>query len=747
MANLDNIEQPAIDIPPAVDESGRNGGALRSPDIAAEAPRLLLAGVDLAVVENLRQLFSDQGMELVYAKGIAEAASALQEGLFELMVLQADSFDAQAKDVLAQAKARHVRLVVVGDPKDGDLVGEDQNIFGFVRSPCDTSELLAVSRQALKQIHLERACQALQSDLEQSHALMRVVVNSSSDLVYILDRKGCLIFSNDRLESLLGYRQGDLIGQHYSAIFHAEDLTLAQHVFQNRQTGAGFYQNVEIRLKRINQAGQGSSPPIKVELTSNGIYTNPAAPSAESFIGVYGVAANIAERKAVEDNIHFQAYHDLLTMLPNRNLFKDRLKVAMAQANRDERDFAVMFLDLDKFKQVNDNLGHPFGDQVLRAVAERLKACLRKGDTLARFGGDEFILLLPDVCTPKHVRALARKIIQKVNVPFNIDGNEISIGISIGIAFYPEAGKDVETIINNADLAMYHAKDLDTRKYKIFSSKITRGIADRLQFERDLRAALKEDQVGVCYRPQVSLVTGQVVGVESQIRWVHPAQGLISNEKFLQVAGQIGLIADVNERVYRHAFEEVISWRHLGLPDVMLLLSLPASQIESADFPGSFLEMLKQSGLENNLVEVEVMEEIFIQDMDAVAPKFRQLAREGVQIAVDRFDAAYFSLFHRQRFPIKTLKVDRAFVREIRGYEKESAIKGIVAMAHALDIRVIAEGVETAHQIEYLQKMKCDCAQGAFFGAPKSANEIVELLRGQPWTFFNSEFPFQSNQG
>ena len=682
----------------------------------------LIISSDADLRQQLERFCGEHGLQAQCADDL----DTVVKGVFDLLLLsEAVVADIQPDTLLAlQDYDPFALILLVSEGYDLAFNQQFPYFSSYVRLPYDEHELAWACTQACRQLELERS-------VEKSDALLQSMVNGSPDPVYILDKEGCFMFVNDRLETMLSYPRGSLIGQHYSVMIHEDDKDLARYIFSNRKIVSGLYQNIEIRLQpAISETWLGASA-ITVEMTSSGIFTSSGQ---DRFIGVYGLARRIAEAKDVEDSVHFQVYHDFLTGLPNRVLFRDRLDVAISQAKRQNKVLAVMFIDLDKFKDVNDNLGHPVGDEVLQLVAERLKSILRRGDTLARFGGDEFILLLPEANSVHSAEVIAQKIIKQLHEPFHIKDNQVTIGASIGIALYPDSGRDVEEMIAHADLAMYHAKSLDKPDYQVFSRQIAHSAEDRQQLKSDLQKSLNEDQFTVCYQPQVDLITGEIKTVECLVRWHHPERGLVPRETFLAVAEQSGLITQVNERMHKYAFQDMLDWQDAGLPPVSLLLAMSASQVRGDAFPGAFLRALWQSRLDNEQVEVGVMEDVITQNIESLASKLARIGRAGAGITIDGFGAAWFSLFHLQRFPVSTLKVDRVFVRELHGYEQESVIKGIVAMAHALNIRVVADGVETKHQLKYLQDVGCNGAQGPFFGPPLSAETMAKLLQEQPWS-------------
>jgi diguanylate cyclase (GGDEF)-like protein/PAS domain S-box-containing protein len=586
---------------------------------------------------------------------------------------------------------------------------------------------------ALRQVRLEHQHDAMESKLKESEELHRFIVNSSPDLVYMLDRNGCFSFVNDRIEAMLGYGKEDIIGKHYSELVDEDDLLAADNLFNERRTGDRAVKNVELRLKskrRDSRVGLTRTKSVWTELTAMGIYADNSERTRKNFAGTYGTARDISERKQAQEVINFQAYHDLLTHLPNRALLKDRLNLAITQARRNKRKLGAMFLDLDRFKLVNDTLGHSMGDRLLKAVANRLQSCLRSGDTLSRFGGDEFTLLLPEVRTRDDVVVIAEKILDRLNQPFVIDGHELFVGASIGIAMYPEAGDTGEELIQNADIAMYHVKGRGKNGYQFFSEEMNHQFSSRLSLERELRNGLIQGEFEVYYQPQVSLQNGKITGVEALVRWRHGIRGLIEPREFLPLAEETGLITQIDEYVQRQAFNEVASWQRAGLGDVCVSVNLTAMQLEQDDFVERFVASLRTSGLPAKSVKLEITENTLMQDMEVIIPKLKAVRKLGAHIAIDDFGTGYSSLSYLHQFPINTLKIDRSFVGDIRAeHEDASIIDAIVAMARGLHLDLIAEGVENHTQLEYLQQQGCEEVQGFIFSPAVPASDLVSLLK------------------
>ena len=710
----------------------------------ADNPEPVLPGAQILLVDDkpellssLHQLVTLYGYEADKALGGTEAMEFLKQKRFDVVLLDLIMPGISGHDILDFVSREKLACKVIVVSGDASFSGVKHALhcgaFDFVKKPYEPGELISTMETALRQCQLESQNLLMEEQLQESESLHRFIVNSSPDLVYMLDRNGCFTFINDRIDTLLGYTKDELIGKHYSELVDDDHLEQASHTFNERRTGERAAHNVEMRLKsRLTRRGSrfSQSQNIWVELTAEGIYSDPKERTRDKFVGTYGTARDISERKEHEQQINFQAYHDLLTHLPNRALLKDRLNLGIAQARRNKRKLAVMFLDLDRFKLVNDTLGHSMGDRLLKAVANRLQSCLRRGDTLSRFGGDEFTLLLPEVRTRDDVVVIASKILDRLNSPFVIDGHELFVGASIGIAMYPEAGDTGETLIQNADIAMYHIKGRGKNGYQFFSEEMNHKFSTRLTTERELRNGLAQGELRVYYQPQVSLSTGRIAGVEALVRWQHPARGVVEPIEFLPVAEETGLITQIDEFVQQQAFEDVAGWRRAGLGDINLSVNLSTTQLEQESFVERFTSMLEASGLEPSAVKLEITEHTLMQDMEVIIPKLKEMRKRGLCIAVDDFGTGYSSLSYLQQFPISTLKVDRTFVSDIRADNSDaSIINAIVAMARGLNLELIAEGVENRTQLKYLRSQGCSEAQGFIFSRALPAQEVVELLR------------------
>lgn len=699
--------------------------------------RLLLVDDKPELLTSLHHLVTLYGYDAEQALGGEAALRALEKNDYDVILLDLIMPGVSGHDILdhiAREKLSCKVIVVSGDSSfSGVKHALHCGAFDFVKKPYEAAELIATMETALRQVKLEKQNDFMEGQLKESEELHRFIVNASPDVVYMLDRNGCFSFLNDRIGPLLGFPKAELLGCHFSELVDEVDVEAVNNLFNERRTGTRAVSNVEVRLKskhKDRRANPARTQSVWFELTAMGIYADNNERTRENFVGTYGTARDISERKEAEEVINFQAYHDLLTHLPNRALLKDRLDLAIAHAQRNKRKLAAMFLDLDRFKLVNDTLGHSMGDRLLKAVAKRLQSCLRQGDTLSRHGGDEFTLLLPEIRTRDDVVVISEKILDRLNEPFVIDSHELFVGASIGIAMYPEAGTTGEVLIQNADIAMYHVKGRGKNGYQFFSEEMNHQFFSRLSLEREIRNAITQNEFEVHYQPQVSLQSGDITGVEALVRWRHPSRGLVEPREFLPLAEETGLIRQIDELVQKQAFQDVASWHKAGLGKIQLSVNLTATQIEQDGFVECFVQSLSASGLAPKFVKLEITENTLMQDLEIIIPKLKEVRQLGVRIAIDDFGTGYSSLSYLQQFPINTLKIDRSFVCEIRAEQGgASIVDAIVAMARGLHLDLIAEGVENRTQLKYLQAQGCEEVQGFIFSPAVPANDLIELLK------------------
>ena len=451
------------------------------------------------------------------------------------------------------------------------------------------------------------------------------------------------------------------------------------------------------------------------------------------FRGYRGTGRDITQQRLSEEKIRYMAHHDALTQLPNRLLLQDRIGQAIAKAKRNDEVLALLFVDLDHFKTINDSLGHPIGDRLLQAVARRLLACTRAADTVARIGGDEFVVLLGDLDRPETARHVAQKVLEALSEPLALDGHALQVTPSIGIAAYPSDGEDVETLMRNADTAMYHAKQVGRNNFQFFTQAMNEAAQQRLQLENDLRYAVERGELVLLYQPQLDLRSGGIVGFEALVRWRHPQRGMVAPSEFIPAAEETGLIGAIGEWVLRAACAQAIDWHGAGHTTLQAAVNCSAKQFQEDGFVALIDDILRSSGMPAQRLELEITESVIIHHTAEVNARFQALEDMGVRISIDDFGTGYSSLSYLKRLSIHQLKIDQSFVRDIGTDPNDAAIvSAIVTIAHALGLEVVAEGVETAEQLSFLRAVGCDVAQGYLFSKPMPADEFERLLAG--WT-------------
>ncbi len=442
------------------------------------------------------------------------------------------------------------------------------------------------------------------------------------------------------------------------------------------------------------------------------------------------------ERKRLEEQLFFNAFHDALTGLPNRELFMDRLgRVFERRKRHEDYMFAVFYLDLDRFKLINDSLGHLKGDKLLVAVAKRLISCVRASDTVSRHGGDEFVLILDDIKTTTDILIVADRLLKELPLPFNLDGEEVFISASIGIAISTIAYKNVEHLLSAADSAMYRAKELGKARYEIYSQVPQESALTILKLESALRHAIMQNQFLLYYQPIVSLTSNEITGIEALVRWQHPENGLVLPSEFIPLAEETGLIVSIGEWVLKTACMQSRAWHEAGYNKTRIKVNFSARQFNNHKLPMHVDKIIKETGFTAGALEIEITESIAMKDIDFSVNILNALNSMGIRISIDDFGTGYSSLGSLKRFPISILKIDISFVREIgKNSDSEAITKAIIALAHNLNMKTIAEGVETKEQLEFLRANGCDEIQGYLVSRPMPAEEMTELLR-KDWHF------------
>jgi diguanylate cyclase (GGDEF)-like protein/PAS domain S-box-containing protein len=698
---------------------------------------ILIVDDEPRIRSSLRLLLEGKGLNILECDTGNGALLTLQSQEIDLVLLDINLPDISGLEVMewiANNKIPTSVIIVSADAHiDSAIRALRSGVAEFVRKPHELGEIQRKVENALHRRRLERNHALMTARLEQSERLHRFLVDSSPDLIYTLDHEGRFIFINGRVEQLLGYSRDDLIGCHFSVIVHEEDLEQAVYAFTERRSDSRATSNIEVRLKCDNNSSRTfDRRHIVAMLSSVGIYDNKQNDHDDEprrFMGTYGVARDVTEFRIAEETISFQALHDHLTKLPNRRLFKDRLELSMTQSKRYGGMVGIMFIDLDRFKMVNDTYGHAEGDELLKGVAHRLSGCVRASDTLARQGGDEFTILLPDLHQAEDAAVIAEKILEELENPFTIAGINYRATASIGISIFPRDGDSADLLLKNADIAMYKVKGSGRNGYKFFAKEMYVGFHERINLENELRQAIQNSEFELHYQPQINVKTNRMVGMESLIRWRHPLHGLMSPGGFIDFAEEIGLISAITDWVLNEACRQIVLWRAIGLTDLRIAVNVSPQEFNDGDVVDRIISCLSRYHLPGHVLGIEITENLLLHDVSGVIDKVRHLREHGIHISIDDFGTRYSSLNYLRKFPINTIKIDKSFVRDMDDHHNSfPIIHAIIGIARGFGLQLMAEGIETSIQMETLQSLGCEEMQGFYFSKPLPAAEVERLL-------------------
>ena len=556
-----------------------------------------------------------------------------------------------------------------------------------------------------------------EKEMQLKYAHQAQIIEQVHDSVVSVTLFGIITSWNVGSELLLGYKAHEMIGKHISSIYPEKDHKLLKEGMDKAIKDEQFSAEVHL-IKKSNKV-------VPAELT----LTLLKDAKGES-VGVICYAQDITERRIAQAKLRHQAHYDSLTDLPNRTLFNDRLKQGIEKAKRNGLNLALLFIDLDRFKQINDSLGHDIGDLVLKAVTLRLKSQLRKGDTLARLGGDEFIIIMEDLEKEKDASLLARKILNVLKEPMNIDKHTLYVSSSIGISTYPQDSVDPHDLLKYADVAMYKAKEEGRNNFQFYSYEMTELVFERVMMEANLREAIKNHEFVTHYQPQIDASKNKIVGVEALVRWKHPTLGLIFPSKFINMAEENGLVLEIDHFMMQTAMKQVKKWYDEGLNPGTLALNLTVRQLEKDDFLEMLQDNLKKYEFKPEWLELEITESEIIKKFDSSISKLQEIHSLGIRVAIDDFGTGYSSLSYLKKLPIDKLKIDQSFVRDIPENEEDNAIvKAVVALAQSLGLDMVAEGVENDIQKNFLLENGCNNIQGHYYSRAVPSNEMYEYLQ------------------
>lgn len=575
----------------------------------------------------------------------------------------------------------------------------------------ETIALVGIGRDITLRRLAERA-------LRESEARFRSLIELSSDWYWEQDADLQFIDIEDP-NNKSSYTRDEVLGKHLKELPGTALLSESWIGYDDLVAERKAFRDLELR--RVADNGKT----YFISLTGL-----PAFDEDGNFRGYRGIGRDISDRKRSEQHIHFLATHDSLTSLPNRFMFSQILNLAIESAHRYHRKLAVFFIDLDRFKNINDTLGHEAGDFLLCEMAARLKQCLRASDVVGRLGGDEFVILLPEPESTEQIATVAQKILSASLNPIDINGQECRVTASIGICVYPDDGKDEQALMKNADIAMYRAKEEGKNNYQFYSPDIEARSLERLVLENNLRMALERNEFFLHYQAKRNLQTGEIAGVEALVRWQHPELGVISPAQFIPLAEETGLIVLIGRWVLKTACAQNVAWLKQGLPPLCMAVNLSVRQFFDEHLINDVADALRESGMQPELLEMEITEGMVMQDAERAIRILTAIKALGVRLAIDDFGVGYSSLAQIKRFPIDTLKVDSSFIRDIPQNREDRAItEAIIAMGRTLSLTVIAEGVETKEQEAFLRDHNCDQSQGYYFSKPISPEDFVSFMK------------------
>ena len=686
-------------------------------------PKILLIENDPAVAEKIRAALAVPGsgpFEVEWTRQLSESLGRLGKKGIDAVLLELslpDSHGIATFDKLF-AVAPDIPILVLGNGNEAlakEAVGRGAQDY-LLAGHLDSYSLPRALHNAIERKAVEDALY-----VEKERAV--VTLNSIGDAVLCTDISGKITYLNLVAETLTGWPRQEAIGKPLADVFRIIDGAtrktgrdpMEMAVEQNRTVGLTV-NCVLIRRDGFESAIEDSAAPIHDR--------------AGHITGAVIVFHDVSAARALSVQMTHSAQHDVVTNLPNRLLLNDRITQAIASGRRWNRPIAVIFLDLDRFKYINDSMGHATGDKLLQSVSKRLLASVRGSDTVSRQGGDEFVILLSEITFPEDAATSAKKILLSLSAPHSIGGQDLHINGSIGISVYPEDGEDAETLIKNADTAMYHAKENGRNNFQFFEEEMNLKAVERQSLEGSLHCALEREEFLLHYQPKVNLDTGEITGVEALIRWQQPDRGLVPPSQFVPIAEDCGLIVQIGRWVLREACRQARAWQDAGLEFKRISINVSAVEFRDKGFVEAVRMILSETGFDARNLDFELTEGVLMEDAESSAALLQELKTLGVHLAVDDFGTGYSSLSYLQQFPIDVLKIDKSFVQRITSDpDGSSIVSAIIDMGKNLKQRVIAEGIETEEQRVFLQAHHCEEGQGYLFSRPLPAAQFAQLLR------------------
>ena len=686
--------------------------------------RLLLIEDNPGDARLFREMLNEQAshdIEMTHVERMSEAEEHLAEHAVDIILLDPGLPDTQGLESVRRARgaAPNTPLVVLTELDDESLAAQalqEGAQHYLVKGQIESRGLMRALRYAIERKIMEEAL-----FVEQERA--QVTLNSIGDAVACTDFSGNLTFLNLVAERMTGWSLQEAAGRPMAEVFQIVDAASHEAIPDPMQIAITRNRTGHLPFNSILVRRDGLEMPIEDSVAP--IHDREGSPT-----GAVMVFHDVSAARAMVVEMTHSAQHDLLTGLPNRVLLNDRIGQAIAMAPRHKKQVAVLFLDLDGFKHVNDSLGHPIGDKLLRSISTRLLSCVRSSDTVSRQGGDEFVVLLSEVERSEDAAITARRMLTAVAEPHPIDHHNLHITASIGVSVYPGDGLNAETLIKNADTAMYQTKESGRRGFQFFMPAMNARAVARHSIEESLRGALERQEFVLHYQPKIDLRTGLITGAEALIRWNHPTRGIVPPMEFIPIAEECGLILPIGHWVLREACAQAQAWADAGLPVTTMAVNVSALEFADDRFLAGVFAVLDEKGLDPRLLELEMTESVLMRNVESTASILQTLREQGIRVAIDDFGTGYSSLSYLRKLPVDALKIDQSFVREIStAGDDTNILTAVINMARSRKLRVIAEGVETPDELAFLRAHLCDEAQGYYFSRPVPHEQFARLLQ------------------
>lgn len=676
-------------------------------------PLILVVDDSVFMRSTFRHFLVNEGYEIVEAENGMDAIYLFEKIKPDIVLMDYVMPGINGVETCARLQelidGKNTPVIMITSLEDEDSVNLafEAGATDYISKPINW----AVLKQRLNRLIKARRTE---KDLDKSEAFAISIIDHAVEGILNIDLEGMIKYINPSAEKIFGYKAKEITGENINILLPM--LSYTDLNYQDKQDKA-----IDTNKEMIGKRKDNSTLPIELTISKFNVEEN-------TYFTM--IMRDITERKRYEETIKYQAFYDSLTGLPNRLLLKERIAIEISHCKQAGNKLAVMFLDLDRFKLINDTLGHDIGDKLLKETAKKLQMCVAKDATIARIGGDEFVILLPGLVHEGNVGQIASKILEIIRQPVIIDDHELYLTISVGITIYPDDGEDDETLITNADVAMYRAKEQGKNNFQLYTPALNAKALERLSLENYLRRALEYNEFVVYYQPKVNAATEEIIGMEALIRWKHPNWGLVPPMKFIPIAEETGLIVPIGEWVLSTACAHNKALQNAGLPPLTVAVNLSSRQFELQDLTKIVSKVLQETGLEAEYLELEITESIAMQNVEHTLKTISQLRAMGVKFSIDDFGTGYSSLSQLNNFAVNKLKIDKSFVEKVDGSKDNSVIAStVLALGKSLELDIVAEGVENEDQVRFFKQNNCDEMQGYFFGRPMANEDFQKFFR------------------